>query len=65
MDNWKEINAYLRSETPSVCAQEWAGVVASYIPKKILVLMMTGFRPIACTATKVLLHLRIVDERLN
>ena len=29
------LNAYLRGETPSVCAHEWIGALACYIPEKL------------------------------
>ncbi len=33
---WKADNAYLAGETPSVCAHEWSGAVAGYIPKEAI-----------------------------
>jgi hypothetical protein len=30
---WAALNAFLRGETPSVCAHEWLGALAGYIPK--------------------------------
>ncbi len=30
---WAALNAFMRGETPSVCAHEWLGALACYIPK--------------------------------
>ena len=40
---WAAHNAYLRGETPSVCAHEWIGAIAGYIPKKLSALLITDF----------------------
>ena len=60
---WQAINAYLRGETPSVGEHEWAGAVTGYIPKKLSALLMSEFRPVACTKFSLLLS--IVDKRLD
>ncbi len=44
---WAALNAYLRGETPSVCAHEWLGATSGYIPKKLSALLITEFRPVA------------------
>ena len=62
---WKADNAYMAGETPSVCAHEWLGAVAGYIPKKRSALLMTDFRPIACICTKYSLLLSIVADRTS
>ncbi len=40
-------------------------IIAGYIPKKLLALLMSDFRPIGCICTKYSLLLSIVDQRLN
>ena len=55
----------MAGETPSVCAHEWLGAVAGYIPKKRSALLMTDFRPIACICTKYSLLLSIVADRTS
>jgi hypothetical protein len=59
---WRAGNAYMRGEAPAVCPQEWAGAVASYIPKNLSDLLMSEFRPIACICTHVL---SVQTQRLN
>ena len=62
---WRAINAYLRGETPDVCAHEWLGAIASSIPKQLAALLVTEFRPIACICAKYSILLKILDVRLN
>ncbi len=62
---WAALNAYLRGETPSVCAHEWIGAIAGYIPKKLSALLNTEFRPVASISTKFMIFLKIIDIRLD
>ncbi len=41
--HWAALNAYLRGEMPSVCAHEWLGATAGYIPKMLSALLIAEF----------------------
>jgi hypothetical protein len=62
---WAALNAYLRGEKPSVCAHEWLGAIAGYIPKKLSALLITEFRPVASICSKFMIFLKIIDIRLD
>ena len=64
---WAALNAYLRGETPSVCAHasEWIGAIAGYIPKKLSALLISEFRPVASISTKFMIFLKIIDIQLD
>ncbi len=53
-------SAYLRGEMPSVCAHEWLGAIAGYIPKALSELLITEFRPVASICSKFMIFLKII-----
>jgi hypothetical protein len=59
------LNAFLRGETPSICAHEWLGALAGYTPKKLSAIWINEFRPIASICSKYMIFLKIITVRLN
>ena len=62
---WAALNAFLRGETPSVCAHEWLGALAGYIPKKLSAILINEFRPIASICSKYMIFLKIITVLLD
>ncbi len=62
---WAALNAYLRGEIPSVCAHEWVGAIAGYIPKKLSALLIAEFRPVAIICSKFIIFLKNIDILLD
>ncbi len=54
---WAAINEFLRGEAPSVCAHEWLGALAGYIPNYLAALLINEFRPIARICSKYMIFL--------
>ncbi len=62
---WGALNAFLRGKTPSVCAYEWLGALAGYIPKQLSASLSNEFRPIASICSKYMIFPKIVTVRLD
>ncbi len=58
---WAALHAFLRGEAPSVCAHEWLGALAGYIPKYLAALLIDEFRPIASICSKYMIFLKIIN----